>query len=186
MATAGQLKPMASGSDWSSRWHQWQVSHTCYLAMHHMMMSDVVWQRMVLTAIHWGYKPSIPDQSQSENLVLCIFVIVCTMTNACRGHPMMKDLVSITKLPTESNQLNWCRRWGRTCPIQKEIPDLDKDHATCCKPYLGLTSSAVIVAGQQDKGSIYTVQVPMYLPHPIALPALLVLDNHMYCLFQQI
>ena len=44
-------------------------------------MSDVVWQRMVLTAIHWGYKPSIPDESQSKNLVPFISMIVCTMTN---------------------------------------------------------------------------------------------------------
>ena len=65
-------------------------------------MSDVVWQRMVLTAIHWGYKPSILDQSQSENLVLFIFMIVCTMTNAC-CHPMTKAPVKFNKLPAESN-----------------------------------------------------------------------------------
>ena len=44
--------------------------------MRHMMMSDVVWHRMVLTAIHWGYKPSIRDQIQSENLVLFTCMVV--------------------------------------------------------------------------------------------------------------
>ena len=161
--------------------HRWAASiiWPCIIWWH----MTVVWQRMVLTAIHWGYKPSIPDQSQSENLVLFIFMIVCTMTNAHWEHPMTKDPMRVTKLPAESNRSNWRRRWGQTCPIRKEIPDSDKDRAARRKPYLGLASSAAIVPGQRDKEGIYTVQVPMYLPHTIALPALLVLDNHMYCLF---
>ena len=59
------------------------MSHTRYLAMRHMMTSGVVWQRMALTAIHWfrGYKPHIPDKSQSQNIILFICMIVCTMMN---------------------------------------------------------------------------------------------------------
>ena len=152
---AVQSKPMVSASDRSFRWRQWRVSHTRYLAMRHMTISDGVWQRMVLTAIHWGYKPSIPDQSQSKCLVLFICMMVCTMTNACRGHPMTKDPLRVTRLPAEGERSNWRRRWGWTCPIRKEIPDTDKDRAARREPYLGLASSAAIVPGQRDKGRIY-------------------------------
>ena len=126
---AVQLKPMVSASDRSFRWRQWRVSHTRYLAMRHMTISDGVWQRMVLTAIHWGYKPSIPDQSQSKCLVLFICMMVCTMTNACRGHPMTKDPLRVTRLPAKGEQSNRDWRWGWSCQIRKEIPDSDKDRA---------------------------------------------------------
>ena len=98
---------------------------------------------------------------------------------------MTKDPLRVTELPAEGNRSNRCRRRGRNCQIQKEIPDLDKDRAACRKPYFELVSSAVIVPGQRDKAGIYIYQFSMYLPHAVALRASLTLDDRIYHLYQQ-
>ena len=94
--------------------------------MHHMMMYDVVWQRMVLTVIHWGYRSHIVKQSWLQKIQFIFITLYnqygcvhhCIHVSSPSSHAsLIYNSTSLEECRCRINMMGSCRcppraRWG--------------------------------------------------------------------------